>query len=63
MAGAAMCRGTQGPCGAVLDVSRCGTAYGADLGCSSSYSIGRLSGLFEDWSVEQASVPTAVEHG
>ena len=41
-AGAATCRGTQGPCGAVHDVSRCGTVYGADLGCSSSYSIGRL---------------------
>jgi len=36
--------------------------YGADLDCSSSYSIGIIgNGWFEDWIVEKAFLSTAVE--
>jgi len=53
-AGAATCRGTQGQGCEAHAVTRRGAVRGADLGCSSSYSIGvkQYYAVVEDWSGE-----------
>jgi len=57
-----------GGCGrdAFLVYTKAEASLDADLGCSSSYSIGERTKalyLLEDRSVEEDSLPTAVEQG